>query len=142
MIYHVKLPSLFVCVLYCLSVTRCFSFWLGIIKDVDMFNLGINRTLGNGLDTSFWLDRWHGECALYCCFPNLFQMSVLPSISVHDTFINGLLHLDFNRQLNGIYLSEWNQLNALFPCTPITSINPDLPSWRWSSSGLFMVHYV
>ena len=39
----------------------CSPFWRSILKDHVMINLGLNKEIGNGKSTAFWLDRWCTE---------------------------------------------------------------------------------
>lgn len=51
------------------------SFWKAVIKDREKMNWGLKKIVGNGRATLFWLDRWIGECALKCVYPQLFQIA-------------------------------------------------------------------
>ena len=55
--------------------------WSGILRvGVDLDNLGIDftssfeRKVGNGMDTSFWEDRWRGNVRFRDRFPRLFHL--------------------------------------------------------------------
>lgn len=122
-----------------LDSTNSSHFWNGLLSFQHIFELGINRQVNNGQDTALWLDRWHGECALYCRYPNLFKIVADPTITVSNAYSTSYLSLTFNRQLTGISLSEWQdmQTSISFHSIPDTS---DLVSWRWASSGKFIVH--
>lgn len=105
-----------------------------------MVNLGLNWSLGNGNSIFFWLDRWFGECSLYCIFPNLFRIATNQQITVSAAFSNSILSLHFQGHLSGILLQEWVQLqNALNSISLHPSV-PDTISWRWSSHFRFNVH--
>lgn len=122
-----------------LDVHRCFSFWSGIISIRHIAELGINRKIGNGRSTLFWLDRWQGKCSLYCLYPNLFRIALDPMISVTDAIHNNSISIQFTRQLTGVLLTEWHQLSTLSPLL-IDNTIPDTIHWRWNTSGLFTVH--
>ena len=104
--------------------------------------MSISRVVGDGSNTSFWFDRWHGNgsCALYCSFPNLFRIISNPNITVADVFTNFPSSFQFNRQLTGIIFSEWLQLLGLFSSYSLDSSCPDRILWSWNSSGLFTVN--
>ena len=90
------------------SINRCSSFWSGILSIKHIVELGINRSVGNDNCTHFWLDRWASESPLYCIYPNLFQISSDPLISVSNVFRNPPhISLEFTRQLTSIKLREW-----------------------------------
>lgn len=125
-----------------LETTQYSHFWKGILSIRHIVDLGINRVIGNGLDTSFWLDRWYGDCALYCLFPNLFQISSDPLISVSRVIAPISISLPSNRQLTGLALTEWINLNLMlsFQNTFSDTTSPDKLHWRWQALGKFTVH--
>lgn len=57
----------------------------------------------------------HGDCALYCLYPNLFKIVANPTIIVSDAFSNYSISLQFNRQLTGSALSEWHDMQISVP---------------------------
>lgn len=90
-----------------LEISRCSSFWSGILTIRHIVDLDINRSIGNGHSTFFWLDRWFGEYALYSIYPNLFRIAYDPHISVCDVLSLSSLTLMFNRQLTRTLLIGW-----------------------------------
>jgi hypothetical protein len=40
----------------------------------------------------------------------------------------------------GVYLNEWNNLLTILAGITIHSFLPDISIWRWSVSGIFLVH--
>lgn len=130
---------------YCLSgltIARPSSFWSGVLSFTNIYNLGIDRIVGNGFQTHFWLDRWCSPCALYCIYPNLFAIATDPSITVHRAFTNSTLSIQFSRQLTGILVSEWLDLTNLLSSITLNSshLPSDLVKWRWTPSGNYTVH--
>lgn len=127
-----------------MAIIRCSHFWKGILSIKHIVALGINRIVGSGQDTLFWLDRWHGDCALYSQYPNLFQITTDPFFKVHEAFLYNDPHnsIQFTRQLTGTLLEEWHQLISHCFNPPILTVNthPDRILWRWQSSGFFSVH--
>lgn len=81
-------------------------FWKAILRDNATINLGLNKEIGNGNTTAFWLDRWCGDCALQAHYPHLFSIVTDRFILVANAFATSTLKLDFKRQLTGIYLQE------------------------------------
>jgi hypothetical protein len=62
--------------------------------------------LGNDKDTSFWQDRWAGECALMSSYHHLFQLRQQPNISVYEVVMSRGHALSFFRTLTEILLVE------------------------------------
>lgn len=104
--------------------------------------LGINRKIGNGIDTSFWLDKWCGECPLYCTYPQLFQIATNPTISVSMAITPTTISIQFTRQLTGALLTDWQHLlsSLSYSSIFINPTNPDQIVWNWHHSGQFIVH--
>lgn len=113
------------------------AFWAGILYYRDIFDLGINQCVGNGNNTSFWLDRWFGDCFLYCSFPQLFRVVSDPNITVAAAFSNSRLMITFCRQLTGVLRVEWFQLLSLVTCDRVftDTSRSDLVTWRWGPNG-------
>lgn len=86
----------------------------------DICNIGINRS--TSCNTSFWLDKWYGDYALYCVYPNLFKIVSDSTIIVASAFANNNLSLQFNRQLIGILISEWQNLQSNIGFNSLTLI--------------------
>lgn len=125
-----------------LHIPRCFSFWSGVLSFIHIYEMGINRIVGNGMNTFFWLDRWMGDCALYCVYPNLFRIAANQQLLVSNAFSHSLLDIQFTRQLTGILYTEWQHLLNSLPYSSIFTdpSSSDTIFWRWTSSGLFTVH--
>ena len=96
--------------------------------------------MGNGTHTLFWLDRWVVECALHNTFPHLFLIADNPKVTVAKVFLNGIINLIFHRQLAGIYLYEWKELQKKFANLVLDNSKQDQLIWRWASNGIFTVH--
>jgi hypothetical protein len=60
-------------------------------------DLSFNKHLGKGNTILFWIDRWHGECALFSIFPHLYFIVINPKITVTVAFSAGKLHIEFKR---------------------------------------------
>lgn len=122
-----------------LDIPRLSYFWKGVLNFRDIYELGINRIVNNGQEIPFWLDRWIGECSLYCLYPNLFQIASNQAITVAEAFpASSSLTLSFNKQLTGVLLLEWHQLRQSISFT--YKVEYDLITWRWTANGLFTVH--
>jgi hypothetical protein len=59
----------------------------------------------------FWIDRWRKDYAIYCTHPLLYPIANDFTITVENIFTNGTLHLEFRRQLVGVFLNEWHTLS-------------------------------
>ena len=103
------------------SPSLCSPFWKSILKDHVVINLGLNKEIGNGNTTSFWLDRWCSEHALKHQFPNLFSIVTDRFISVAGAFSTSHLSLSFQRQITGIYRTELLALHHKFQHFTVSS---------------------
>jgi hypothetical protein len=118
----------------------CSPFWRSILKDRPIIDLGLNKNIGNGKSTAFWLDRWHSEIALQHLYPNLFSICTDRFISVAQVFSVTNLALQFRRQLTGVYKTEWQILKSQFLHFTLSQDMVDRLIWRWSSDSNFTVH--
>ena len=92
--------------------TNCSPFWRSILKDIPVINLGLNKEIGNGQTTSFWLDRWCSEHALQHQYPHLFSIVSNIFISVAEAFVSSTLRLSFKRQLTDRKSTRLNSSHA------------------------------
>ena len=83
-----------------------------------------------------------GNVHFFCIYPNLFRITTDPLISVSRAVGQTALLITFTRQLTGVMLSEWNQLQSTISYSSVfTDITkPDIISWSWTSAGQFTVH--
>jgi hypothetical protein len=97
--------------------------------------------LSNGKDTSFWQDRWAGECALMSQFHHLFQLCQHSNISVYEIVMSRGLALSFSRVLIRVLLVE---LNALYNMVSNISLSfeSDQMVWRLAQNGKFLTYEV
>ncbi|XP_071739386.1 uncharacterized protein [Rutidosis leptorrhynchoides] len=65
--------------------------WTSIIKiEQPLTKLGVNlsndffKVVGNGMDTSFWNDKWVGELSLKEAYPRLYRLESSKDVSVAD----------------------------------------------------------
>lgn len=87
--------------------TQSFSpFWKEVMLLKEVIDISINVKLGNGNSTSFWLDRWLGDCNLATLYPSLFEIAQDKAIKVSQVFSSTDLYLPFARQLVGVFLEE------------------------------------
>jgi hypothetical protein len=97
--------------------------------------------LGNGKDTSFWQDRWVGECALMSSYHHLFQLCQQPNISVYEVVMSRGYALSFSRTLTGVLLVELNVLYIMLSNISL-STESDQILWRLAPTGKFFTHEV
>jgi hypothetical protein len=68
-----------------------------VIREKNIYNIGINKAIGNGKNTLFWHDRWISDCALKSHFSLLFKITSNQGITVAEVIgFNGYYVL-FNR---------------------------------------------
>jgi hypothetical protein len=122
---------------YSLSLHNISPFWKEIIKDKDLIDLGFNKTIGSENSVFFWIDRWY-MIVLYIALIIFFILLLLVPAAA---FSYDFLHIDFRRQLVGIFLLEWTNLNVEFKSFQLCPSSPDLNIWRWHSFDKFSVHF-
>lgn len=71
--------------------------------------------------------------------PNLFLIAYDKSIMVFQVFRDNWIHIEFSRQLVGIYHSEWCELIRQFMHFQLSELNDQI-LWRWSTHVRFSVH--
>jgi hypothetical protein len=63
-----------------------------------------------------------------------------PTIIVANAFNNGNLQLDFKKQLVGVLLQECNVFSSELAIVSLYPSILDINIWRWSVTGIFIVH--
>jgi hypothetical protein len=116
-------------------------FWKAMLRDKDLIELGFNKILVSDNNIFFWTDRWFEGCALFSSYPLLYSIIVKPNITIADAYSNGILTLDFRRQLLGHYLQEWIHLHKLVGTISLNPMIHDICTWRWHPSCVFSVHF-
>jgi hypothetical protein len=81
------------------TLRNAFIFWKEVNKERDIFNISINKHIGNGQQILFWKDRWLGECTLSVQFPLLYDIASDPEIKVSQVIGHNRFYLSFNRNL-------------------------------------------
>lgn len=69
-------------------------------------------------------------------FPNLFSIALKPNITVAEVFEKGIDQLKLVRQLVGVYLDEWIQLQVKFKYLKLSNDSADAIKWKWTSNGI------
>jgi hypothetical protein len=70
------------------------------VKYKDILELSIDWKVYNEKFVTFWLDRWFNNTTLTNAYPYLFSIASENKLSI-----------TFNRQLVGIFYTEWCDLN-------------------------------
>nr|GFA59292.1 RNA-directed DNA polymerase, eukaryota, reverse transcriptase zinc-binding domain protein [Tanacetum cinerariifolium] len=94
------------------------SIWCDIIKEMDrLASHGIDlismmhKKIENGLNTSFWEDRWWGEQRLKETFPRIYALEVNKNTSVAFKFEQTSLSSSLRRMpRSGIESEQWDHL--------------------------------
>lgn len=76
--------------------------WRDIMDLQPISLVGCAAVVGNGKDTSFWHDRFLGECSLASSYHHSFQICSTTTISVHDVVVSTGHALQFIRLLTGV----------------------------------------
>ncbi|GJT42222.1 RNA-directed DNA polymerase, eukaryota, reverse transcriptase zinc-binding domain protein [Tanacetum coccineum] len=84
------------------------SIWLDIVKEVNLLANRdlkllsfIHKKLGNGSDTSFWEDAWHGDIAFKNMFPRAYALETCKTINVASKLSHDNLSYSFRRDPRG-----------------------------------------
>lgn len=89
------------------TLKNCSHFWRGVIKQFDHFSICSKNKVCNGLETSFWFDRWCGEIKLEYEFPELFELTQNKSDGVYQHRMEGRWKFEFRRNLTGNLVDEY-----------------------------------
>jgi hypothetical protein len=120
-------------------LTNLSPLWKEVIRENDIYNIGINKVVEDGKNTLFWHDRWILDCALKSHFPLLFEMASNQEITVAEVIGFNRYYLLFNSNLNVILRHQLTFLYTLIINVNITT-SSDVSLWRWCNNGLFSVH--
>nr|GEV56403.1 DNA helicase [Tanacetum cinerariifolium] len=114
------------------------SIWCDIIKEMDrLASHGIDlisrmhKKIRNGLNTSFWEDRWRGEQRLKEVFPRIYALEVNKHISVAFKFEQTSLSSSLRRMPRSGIESEQYLLDSLEG----VMLNPSEDRWSWDLNG-------
>ncbi|GJZ68953.1 RNA-directed DNA polymerase, eukaryota, reverse transcriptase zinc-binding domain protein [Tanacetum coccineum] len=123
------------------EVTASFSsIWLNIVKEVDLLKKrGLNllsfihKKLGDGSDTLFWDDAWHGDIAFKDLYPRAYALESCKSIDVASKLSHNNLAYSFRRVPRGG--AEQEQLDLLKAKITGTFLVNMRDRWVWSLEG-------
>ncbi|GJZ64276.1 RNA-directed DNA polymerase, eukaryota, reverse transcriptase zinc-binding domain protein [Tanacetum coccineum] len=81
------------------------SIWLDIVKEVDLLKKRglnllsfVNKKVGNGSDTLFWEETWHGDVAFKFLFPRAYALESCKNIDVASKLSQNSLAFTFRRE--------------------------------------------
>ncbi|GJT80238.1 RNA-directed DNA polymerase, eukaryota, reverse transcriptase zinc-binding domain protein [Tanacetum coccineum] len=122
------------------------SIWLDIVKEVDLLKKRglnllsfVNKKVGNGSDTLFWEETWHGDVAFKFLFPRAYALESCKNIDVASKLSQNSLAFTFRREpRGGVEQDQFDSLKAMVEGTSLVNIRD---RWIWSlqSSGDFTV---
>lgn len=127
------------------KVSAWWRYLNGIVESVkgweSWFVKGVNRVIGDGRGTLFWVDKWIGDLALKDRFPRLYQLVVGKYDSVADVVNSdsGIRRCNFRWRR---VLFEWEKelKGELYGCLSEVQItNGKEDEWQWTcvSNGAF-----
>jgi hypothetical protein len=106
---------------------------IGTNLNQNWFSQSAFKKLGNGINTSFWLDTWVGMLPLQARFPRLFSISNQKNVSVADSHSQSL-GTDRWRLVWRRRLFEWEKILVadLLEVINAVSLSPNIDdSWGW-----------
>ncbi|GKA19947.1 hypothetical protein Tco_0699862 [Tanacetum coccineum] len=109
------------------------SIWLDIVKEVDLLKKRglkllsfIHKKLGNGSDTLFWEEAWHGEIAFKILFPRAYALESCKNIDVASKLSHNNLALSFRRDpRGGVEQDQYESLMVKVEGTTLVNIRVD-----------------
>ncbi|XP_078181259.1 uncharacterized protein LOC144574986 [Carex rostrata] len=113
-------------------------FWKAVLDIAPIVQNSISFSPNCSTTVSFWHDIWYGESSLATQFPHLYNKCTLPNIFLHEVMATQGDNLRYNRQLAGMDLKDWENLQNIL-CTLLIDDNQPPMQWRWSSSEFFTV---
>nr|GEZ46890.1 RNA-directed DNA polymerase, eukaryota, reverse transcriptase zinc-binding domain protein [Tanacetum cinerariifolium] len=119
---------------------RYTSIWCDIIKEIDRLASPeidlismMHKKIWNGLNTSFWEDRWRGEQQLKEAFSCIYALEVNKHISVAFKFEQTSLSSSLRRMpRSGIESEQWDHL---LDSLEGVMLNPLGDRWSWDLNG-------
>jgi hypothetical protein len=88
------------------------NFWRGLMKIKNEVLTNGSFIIRDGSTTRFWEDKWAGNVSLRERYPSLFNIVRDPYASVPKILATHLLHISFQRTLQGSKLTNWSNLIA------------------------------
>nr|GEV60497.1 RNA-directed DNA polymerase, eukaryota, reverse transcriptase zinc-binding domain protein [Tanacetum cinerariifolium] len=99
---------------------------------IDLISM-MHKKIGNGLNTSFWEDRWRGKQRLKEAFPRIYALEVNKHISVAFKFEQTSLSSSLRRMpRSGIESEQWDHL---LDSLEGVMVDPSEDRWSWDLNG-------
>lgn len=76
------------------------SVWKAIMKQQEIFNVGLKWNVGDGRKILFWHNKWICDIALKNLYPDLFLISSNQNAKVADLYIHKESEFKWNRNFN------------------------------------------
>ncbi|GJS06705.1 RNA-directed DNA polymerase, eukaryota, reverse transcriptase zinc-binding domain protein [Tanacetum coccineum] len=97
------------------------SIWLDIVKEVDLLKKRglnllsfVNKKVGNGSDTLFWEETWHGDVAFKFLFPRAYTLESCKNIDVSSKLSQNSLTFTFRLEpRGGVEQDQFDSLKAM-----------------------------
>ncbi|PWA49800.1 RNA-directed DNA polymerase, eukaryota [Artemisia annua] len=107
-------------------------------KQIITWNV-LEKKIGNGNDTFFWLDIWVGNQSLRDKFNRLYKLDMVPGCMISSRFVNGAWHWQWRRELRGgREQQQFHDLMALISGQQLQDY-PDSFAWNLDAEGVFSV---
>ncbi|GJZ49884.1 RNA-directed DNA polymerase, eukaryota, reverse transcriptase zinc-binding domain protein [Tanacetum coccineum] len=108
------------------------------IKDIHLNNF-MHKKLGNGADTYFWEDLWHGDMVLKQRYPRLYALEVKKTVDVTSKLSQENLTWFFRRApRSGVKQDQLTDLTTYVEGV-VLGVTPDRWYWTLDGSGEFSV---
>ncbi|GJY01404.1 RNA-directed DNA polymerase, eukaryota, reverse transcriptase zinc-binding domain protein [Tanacetum coccineum] len=122
------------------------SIWRSILQEVETLKIkGIHlnnfmqKKLGNGADTYFWEDLWHGDMVLKQRYPRLYALEVKKTVDVASKLSQENLTWSFRRApRSGVEQDQLTDLTTYVEGV-VLGVTPDRWYWTLDGSGEFSV---
>jgi hypothetical protein len=110
------------------------QFWRGIIDNKEEYCNNRKMKIGNGLTSSFWLDKWCGDEPFSTKYKRLFDLSLNKEINVNEALSDNCNSLIFRRRLFGVGANMLEDLKK--DCEDYClEDSKDMPSWILDKKG-------
>ncbi|MCH79913.1 ribonuclease H protein, partial [Trifolium medium] len=116
-----------------------------VAQNLNWFSSSVSRTVSNGRNTRFWLDKWTPDGPLMLKFPHLFSLSRSPEATIGDmgNWLGEAWFWDFTWRRN-LFVWEENQFHSLLSSLRPLVNRTGMDSWRWEPDpeGVFSARSV
>ncbi|GJV17322.1 RNA-directed DNA polymerase, eukaryota, reverse transcriptase zinc-binding domain protein [Tanacetum coccineum] len=97
----------------------------------------MQKKLGNGADTYFWEDLWHGDMVLKQRYPRLYALEVKKTVDVASKLSHENLTWSFRRApRSGVEQDQLTDLTTYVEGV-VLGVTPDRWYWTFDGSGMF-----